>query len=48
MLLVRGVPDGVDVPAVGSLSTGLTHELNNAAAAAVRVNGALRERAGKM
>jgi signal transduction histidine kinase len=32
--------------ALGSLSAGLTHELNNPAAAAVRATGALRERLG--
>ncbi|MFJ3903769.1 ATP-binding protein [Streptomyces sp. NPDC090025] len=34
--------------ALGSLSAGLTHELNNPAAAAVRATAALRERVGKM
>jgi signal transduction histidine kinase len=34
--------------ALGSLSAGLTHELNNPAAAAVRATGSLRERVGKM
>ncbi|MEU6548144.1 ATP-binding protein [Streptomyces sp. NPDC046859] len=34
--------------ALGSLSAGLTHELNNPAAAAVRATEALRERVGKM
>jgi signal transduction histidine kinase len=34
--------------ALGSLSAGLTHELNNPAAAAVRATGALRERVAKM
>lgn len=34
--------------ALGSLSAGLTHELNNPAAAAVRATSALRERVGKM
>jgi len=34
--------------ALGSLSAGLTHELNNPAAAAVRATGALRERVTKM
>ena len=32
--------------ALGSLSAGLTHELNNPAAAAARATGALRERLG--
>lgn len=34
--------------ALGSLSAGLTHELNNPAAAAVRATASLRERVGKM
>ncbi|WP_369269056.1 ATP-binding protein [Streptomyces sp. R11] len=34
--------------ALGSLSAGLTHELNNPAAAAVRATSTLRERVGKM
>ncbi|MFF8669851.1 ATP-binding protein [Streptomyces sp. NPDC015242] len=34
--------------ALGSLSAGLTHELNNPAAAAVRATATLRERVGKM
>ncbi|MFE1521497.1 ATP-binding protein [[Kitasatospora] papulosa] len=34
--------------ALGSLSAGLTHELNNPAAAAVRATAALRERVAKM
>ncbi|GGX01119.1 histidine kinase [Streptomyces malachitofuscus] len=34
--------------ALGSLSAGLTHELNNPAAAAVRATSSLRERVGKM
>ncbi|MEW1825802.1 ATP-binding protein [Streptomyces sp. NPDC088196] len=34
--------------ALGSLSAGLTHELNNPAAAAVRATSALRERVAKM
>ncbi|MFC9083343.1 ATP-binding protein [Streptomyces sp. NPDC057062] len=34
--------------ALGSLSAGLTHELNNPAAAAVRANSSLRERAADM
>ena len=34
--------------ALGSLSAGLTHELNNPAAAAVRATGSLRERLGRM
>jgi signal transduction histidine kinase len=34
--------------ALGSLSAGLTHELNNPAAAAVRATGLLRERVGRM
>lgn len=34
--------------ALGSLSAGLTHELNNPAAAAVRATGTLRERVAKM
>ncbi|MFJ7207066.1 ATP-binding protein [Streptomyces sp. NPDC098789] len=34
--------------ALGSLSAGLTHELNNPAAAAVRATESLRERVGKM
>ncbi|MFD7391793.1 ATP-binding protein [Streptomyces sp. NPDC059852] len=34
--------------ALGSLSAGLTHELNNPAAAAVRATETLRERVGKM
>jgi len=34
--------------ALGSLSAGLTHELNNPAAAAVRATAALRERVGRM
>ncbi|MFE3073868.1 ATP-binding protein [Streptomyces sp. NPDC059247] len=34
--------------ALGSLAAGLTHELNNPAAAAVRATAALRERVGKM
>lgn len=34
--------------ALGSLSAGLTHELNNPAAAAVRATGTLRERVGAM
>ncbi|WP_371637062.1 ATP-binding protein [Streptomyces zaomyceticus] len=34
--------------ALGSLSAGLTHELNNPAAAAVRATADLRERVGKM
>jgi len=34
--------------ALGSLSAGLTHELNNPAAAAVRATGSLRERVGRM
>jgi len=34
--------------ALGSLSAGLTHELNNPAAAAVRATAALRERAAGM
>jgi signal transduction histidine kinase len=34
--------------ALGSLSAGLTHELNNPAAAAVRATGALRERAAAL
>ncbi|MFE0358316.1 ATP-binding protein [Streptomyces nigra] len=34
--------------ALGSLSAGLTHELNNPAAAAVRATEGLRERVGKM
>ena len=34
--------------ALGSLSAGLTHELNNPAAAAVRATAALRERVAGM
>ena len=34
--------------ALGSLSAGLTHELNNPAAAAVRATGALRDRLGTL
>ncbi|MFF5446428.1 ATP-binding protein [Streptomyces sp. NPDC012888] len=34
--------------ALGSLSAGLTHELNNPAAAAVRATASLRERVGRM
>src|SRR5215467_11197209 len=34
--------------ALGTLSAGLTHELNNPAAAAVRATGSLRERLGRM
>ena len=34
--------------ALGSLSAGLTHELNNPAAAAVRATSALRERVAGM
>jgi signal transduction histidine kinase len=34
--------------ALGSLSAGLTHELNNPAAAAVRATGSLRERVARM
>ncbi|MFG2925599.1 ATP-binding protein [Streptomyces sp. NPDC048305] len=34
--------------ALGSLSAGLTHELNNPAAAAARATGTLRERVGRM
>src|SRR5215467_6418482 len=34
--------------ALGSLSAGLAHELNNPAAAAVRATGSLRERLGRM
>ncbi len=34
--------------ALGSLSAGLTHELNNPAAAAVRAAGSLREQVGRM
>ncbi|CAO0830168.1 hypothetical protein SMICM17S_12422 [Streptomyces microflavus] len=34
--------------ALGSLSAGLTHELNNPAAAAVRATATLRERVGRM
>ncbi len=34
--------------ALGALSAGLTHELNNPAAAAVRATASLRERVGKM
>ena len=34
--------------ALGSLSAGLTHELNNPAAAAVRATATLRERVARM
>ncbi|MDJ0384790.1 ATP-binding protein [Streptomyces sp. G-G2] len=46
--LQRAIGQRERLLALGSLSAGLTHELNNPAAAAVRATEALRERVGKM
>ncbi|MGP4014114.1 ATP-binding protein [Streptomyces sp. 4N124] len=44
----RAIGERERLLALGSLSAGLTHELNNPAAAAVRATATLRERVGKM